>query len=200
MFVNAMPRYEILSEEAMDVLDGGWRRLVSELGVEFLLPEAVEYFRAAGQKVEGDKVFLDPEFVLEQVAKAPREFDLQARNPERSVHIGGDHMVFSGVYGPPFMREGAERRDAYMSDFENFVRLAHVFPELDSPGGTICEPSRPPARLAPPRHGLRAADAVGQALHGLGHLGRERARHDRHGRDRSSAGRSRWSGRPSPSR
>jgi len=144
MFVNAMPRYEILSEEAMDVLDRGWRRLLTELGVEFMLPEAVEHFRTAGQKVEGDKVFLDPEFVLEQVAKAPREFDLQARNREHSVHIGGDHMVFAGVYGPPFVREGAERRDATMADFENFVRLAQSFPELDSPGGTIVEPNDRP--------------------------------------------------------
>src|SRR5687767_6222867 len=119
MYVNEMPRYEILSEEAMDVLDRGWRRIVSELGIEFMLPEAVEYFRAAGQKVEGDKVFLDPEFVLEQVAKAPRDFDLVARNPDRSVHVGGDHMVFSGVYGPPFIREGETRRDAKMADFEN---------------------------------------------------------------------------------
>src|SRR4051794_31996570 len=144
MFVNDMPRYEILSEEAMDVLDRGWRRIVSELGVEFMLPEAVEYFRAAGQKVEGDKVFLDPEFVLEQVAKAPREFDLVARNPDHTVHIGGNHMVFSGVYGPPFVREGDTRRDAKMADFENFVRLSQSFDELDSPGGTICEPEDRP--------------------------------------------------------
>ena len=79
-----MPRYEILSEEAMDTLDRGWRRIVSELGVEFMLPEAVEYFEKAGQRVEGEKVFLDPEFVLEQVAKAPSEFELQARNPEHT--------------------------------------------------------------------------------------------------------------------
>ncbi len=144
MFRNRMPRYEILSEEAIATIDRGWRRIVSELGVEFMLPEAVEYFRAAGQKVDGDKVFLDPEFVLEQVAKAPREFDLQARNPERSVHIGGDHMVFAGVYGPPFVREGDVRRDAKMADFENLVRLAQSFPELDSPGGTICEPEDRP--------------------------------------------------------
>src|SRR3712207_9216876 len=128
----------------MDVLDRGWRRLVSELGVEFLLPEAVEHFRSAGQKVEDNKVFLDPEFVLEQVAKAPREFGLVARNPDETVHIGGDHMVFAGVYGPPFVRQGTERRDAMMSDFENFVRLSQAFPELDSPGGTICEPSDRP--------------------------------------------------------
>jgi trimethylamine--corrinoid protein Co-methyltransferase len=145
MFVNSLPRYEILSEEAMDVLDRGWRRIVSQLGVEFMLPEAVEYFRAAGQTIEGENlVKLDPDFVLEQVAKAPREFDLQARNPEKSVHIGGDHMVFSGVYGPPFVREGDTRRDATMADFENFVKLSQSFPELDSAGGTIVEPNDAP--------------------------------------------------------
>jgi trimethylamine---corrinoid protein Co-methyltransferase len=144
MFINSMPRYEILSEEAMDVLDKGWRRIVSELGVEFLLPEAVEYFRAAGQRVEGDKVFLDPEFVLEQVALAPRQFELQARNPDQSIHVGGDHMAFASVYGPPFVREGDVRRDATMADFENFVRLSQSFPELDSPGGTIVEPNDRP--------------------------------------------------------
>ena len=70
-----------------------------------------------------------------------------------------------------------------MDDFENLVRLSQAFPELDSPGGTICEPNDKPAGLAPPRHGLRAADAVGQALHGLGDLGPERRGHDRDGRD-----------------
>jgi trimethylamine--corrinoid protein Co-methyltransferase len=145
MFVNSMPRYEILSEDAMEVLDRGWRRIVSELGIEFLLPEAVEAFRAAGQTVEGENlVKLDPEFVLEQVAKAPREFELQARNPERTAHIGGDHMVFSPVYGCPFIREGAVRRDAKMADFENLVKLAQSFDQLDSPGGTICEPEDRP--------------------------------------------------------
>jgi trimethylamine---corrinoid protein Co-methyltransferase len=145
MFVNTMPRYEILSEDAMETLDRGWRRIVSELGVEFLLPEAVELFRAAGQKIEGEnKVIFDPEFILEQVAKAPREFELQARNPANSAHIGGDHMVFSAVYGPPFVREGDVRRDATMADFENFVKLSQSFPQLDSPGGTIVEPNDAP--------------------------------------------------------
>jgi len=144
VFVNAMPRYEILSEDAMAVLDRGWRRIVTEIGIEFLLDEAVEAFRAAGQQVDGQKVILDPQFVLEQVAQAPREFDLQARNPERSIHVGGQHMAFASVYGCPFVRQGAERREATMDDFENLVRLSQAFPELDSPGGTICEPNDRP--------------------------------------------------------
>ena len=144
MFVNEMPRYEILSEEAMDTLDRGWRRIVSELGVEFALPEAVELFEQAGQRVDGAKVFLDPEFLLEQVAKAPKEFELQARNPANSLQIGGNSMAFAGVYGPPFVRQGGERRDAKMADFENFVRLGQAFPEIDSAGGTVVEPEDRP--------------------------------------------------------
>jgi trimethylamine--corrinoid protein Co-methyltransferase len=141
---NGLPRYEILSEESMAVLDRGWRRIVSELGIEFTLPEAVEVFAKAGMKTEGDNVFLDPDFVLEQVAKAPREFAVQARNPANSVVIGGDNMVFGAVYGPPFIREGAERRTATMRDFENLVKLSQSFPQLDSAGGTICEPDDTP--------------------------------------------------------
>ncbi|MFN8148546.1 MAG: trimethylamine methyltransferase family protein [Candidatus Nanopelagicales bacterium] len=144
MFVNKMPRYEILSEDAMATLDKGWRRIVSEMGIEFMKPEALELFRAAGQRVEDNKVFLDPEFVLAQVAKAPAEFDLQARNHANDVHIGGDHMVFSGVYGPPFVRRGNERRDATLADYRNFAKMAQSFKAMDSVGGVVAEPNDAP--------------------------------------------------------
>ena len=144
MFTNTMPRYEILSEDAIEVLDRGWRRIVSEIGVQFAKAEALELFRANGQKVEDEVVFLDPEFVLEQVRKAPPEFDIHARNPANDVHIGGNQMVFGGVYGPPFVREGDERRDATMSDFRRLAMLAQSYPELDTAGGVICEPNDAP--------------------------------------------------------
>jgi trimethylamine---corrinoid protein Co-methyltransferase len=144
MFVNNMPRYEILSPEAMDVLDRGWRRIVSEIGIEFLKPEALDLFRQAGQKVEENNVFLDPDFILEQVAKAPREFDIQARNPANNVHIGGNHMVFSSVYGPPFVREGDTRRDGTLADYRNFAKLAQSFSAIDSVGGVVAEPNDAP--------------------------------------------------------
>jgi len=144
MFINTMPRYEVLSDDAMATLDGGWRRLVSEVGVEFLSDRALDLFRGAGQRVDGNAVFLDPDFVLEQAAKAPREFDVTARNPAHSVHIGGDTMAFGAVYGPPFVREGAVRRDATMEDFRNFTRLSQSFDVLDSAGGVICEPNDAP--------------------------------------------------------
>jgi trimethylamine--corrinoid protein Co-methyltransferase len=144
MFHNKMPRYDILSEDAIVALEGGWRRLVSEIGVEFLSDRALDLFRAAGQRVEENNVFLDPDFVLEQVAKAPREFDVQARNPANNIHIGGDSMAFGAVYGPPFVRQADVRRDGTMDDFRNFSKLAQSFAVLDSAGGVVCEPNDTP--------------------------------------------------------
>src|SRR5258708_21016576 len=132
MFRNQMPRYEVLSQDALGVLDKGWRRIVTDIGIQFAKPEAVELFRKAGQQVEDDVVKLDPDFVLEQIAKAPAEFDVQARNPANTVHIGGDQMVFSRVYGSPFVRAGEARRDATISDFRPLCSLPQSFPPLDS--------------------------------------------------------------------
>jgi len=144
VLINDLPRYEILSDDDLVELERGWKRIVSDLGIEFLHDESLDYLRGAGQEIEGQLVRFDPDWILEQVAKAPSEFELQARNPERSVQIGGKHMVFSAVYGCPFVREGLERRDATYADFQNLVRLSQSFPQLDSPGGTICEPNDKP--------------------------------------------------------
>jgi trimethylamine---corrinoid protein Co-methyltransferase len=144
MFRNQMPRYEILSQDAIAVLERGWRRIVSEVGIQFAKPEAIELFKAAGQSVEDDVVKLDPDFVLEQVALAPAEFDVQARNPANNVHVGGDQMAFGAVYGSPFIREGEVRRDATLDDFRKLAMLSQSFTELDSAGGVICEPNDAP--------------------------------------------------------
>jgi trimethylamine--corrinoid protein Co-methyltransferase len=69
---------------------------------------------------------------------------VQARNPARCVNIGGDHMVFSAVYGCPFIREGDVRRDATLEDFRRLAMLSQACDELDSAGGVICEPNDAP--------------------------------------------------------
>src|ERR687891_852265 len=117
---------------------------MTEIGVEFMDQRALDLFAQAGQKVEDNTVYLDPDFVLEQVAKAPAEFDVQARNPENSIHIGGDAMAFGAVYGPPFVRQGDVRRDATMEDFRSFTKLAQSFPVLDSAGRAVCRAHHTP--------------------------------------------------------
>src|SRR3546814_18493751 len=71
----------------------------------------------------------------------PPVFTQHARNPERSVSIGGNATVFAPVYGPPFVRdlEGG-RRYATIADFQNFVKLSYMTPAMHHSGGTVCEP------------------------------------------------------------
>ena len=73
---------------------------------------------------------------------APSEFIQHARDPRKSVRIGGDAMVLVPCYGPPFVSAtDIPRRYSRLEDFNDFVRLAHMCPEMHHTGGPICEPT-----------------------------------------------------------
>ena len=157
MFLNAMPRFEPLSEEALAVMDAGVDRLAAEIGVQFDHPRALELFTAAGQTVEDSCVRFDPGFLRAQAALAPREFRLRARNSERDLIVGGDHMIFCPAQGPPFVRIGDERRDGTLADLESLLKLTHLHDSLDTPGRNILEPNDVPLDV---RHLVRALAAI----------------------------------------
>ncbi len=144
MFHNDMPYVEVLSTSALETIERGWQRLVSEIGVEFMHPEALALLDGAGQRVEGEVVHFDPDWVLAQVAKAPREFHLRARDPQHDLTFGGRHMVFSSVSGPPFFRVGDERRDGRLADYDLMAKLVHSFEELDLVTMPVIEPDDAP--------------------------------------------------------
>jgi trimethylamine--corrinoid protein Co-methyltransferase len=91
--------------------------------------------------VKGQRVHFPKGLCRELLKTAPSVFTQHARNPERSVQIGGDATVFAPVYGPPFVRDlDGERRYATIEDFRNFVKLAYMAPSMHHSGGTVCEP------------------------------------------------------------
>ncbi len=151
-----MPRFEPLSEEALVIIEGGWQRLGSEVGVRFDHPRAIELFQAAGQTVDGPVVRFDPGFLAAQAAFAPAEFSLHARNPDRDFIVGGDHMIFGPANGPPFVRVNGERRDGTMADLEQLLKLTQMTDALDTPGRNILEPNDVALDV---RHLLRALAA-----------------------------------------
>lgn len=157
MFVNRMPRFEVLSPDALATLEGGWERLAAEVGVRFDHPRALDLFRAAGQQVDGDVVRFEPGFLRAQAAQAPAEFVLHARNPERNLAIGGNTMVFGPANGPPFVRVDGERREGTMADVERLLMMVQVTDALDTPGRNILEPNDVPLDV---RHLLRALAAT----------------------------------------
>ena len=141
MLEHRFPYLEPVSPDGLATLERGWMRIVSELGIRFDHPEALRVLAEHGQRIEGDIAFLDPAWVLEMVGRAPAQFTFHARNPERSVEIGGPNSVFLPVQGAPFVRRGDERRDAELRDVEDILRLVQAHDEYDIGGMWPCEPN-----------------------------------------------------------
>ena len=136
------PTFDILDEEAMAIIEANADTVLEEIGVEFRDDaEALSMWKEAGADVRGERVHFPKGLCRELMKTAPSTFTQHARNPERSVQIGGDATVFAPVYGPPFVRDlEGERRYATIEDFRNFVKLAYTAPAMHHSGGTVCEP------------------------------------------------------------
>ncbi|UWQ34825.1 trimethylamine methyltransferase family protein [Leisingera sp. M527] len=138
-----IPNFEILNEEALEIIEYNADTILEEVGVNFVdNPAALERWREAGADVNGERVRIPRGLARKLCETAPSEFTQHARNPEKSVVIGGRNMVLAPVYGPPFVRDAAGgRRYATMDDFNKFVKLAYMSKWLHHSGGTVCEPT-----------------------------------------------------------
>ncbi|MGE0007073.1 MAG: trimethylamine methyltransferase family protein [Parvibaculaceae bacterium] len=139
---RAVPLYEPFTAGQLELIEANAETVLQEIGIDFRDDaEALSMWKAAGADVKGDRVRFPKGLVRSLLATAPREFVQHARNPERSVTVGGNSTVFAPVYGPPFVRDlDAGRRYATIEDFRNFVKLAYMSPSLHHSGGTVCEP------------------------------------------------------------
>ena len=134
---------EIVHEEGLEIIEHHADTILEEVGIEVRdHPSALARFRQAGCDVDGTRARF-PRGLARQIvqATAPATYVQHARNPERSVVIGGDASVFAPAYGSPFVHDlDRGRRYATLADFHNLVKLAYRSPHLHHSGGTVCEP------------------------------------------------------------
>ncbi len=138
-----IPNFEVLNEEALQIIEHNAETVLEEIGVKFVEnPAALNLWRNAGADVQGEHVRIPRGLARQLCATAPASFTQHARNPERNVEIGGKGLVLAPVYGPPFVRTAAGgRRYATLEDFRNFVKLGYMSKWLHHSGGTVCEPT-----------------------------------------------------------
>ena len=140
--IRRVPCQEVLNEEGLAQIEANADQLLQDIGIEFRDDdEVLNLWRGAGADVQGQRVRFPKGLLRQLIATAPAQFTQHARNPARSVEIGGDNMVFAPVYGPPFVRDmDGGRRYGTIEDFRNFVKLAYLSPHIHHSGGTVCEP------------------------------------------------------------
>lgn len=139
---RSLPFFDVLDDEKIARLEDQVDWIMQEVGIAFRDdPEALRIWQAAGAKVDGDIIRAPADWLRDLCKTAPREFTQVARNPDRSVTMGGTNQVFAPIYGAPFVRdlEGG-RRYGDMDAFEKLVKLSYMHPNLHHGGFVTCEP------------------------------------------------------------
>ena len=141
--VNADPPTEPLGEEGVQAIHDGAMRILEEIGIRFLNPEAVEVLRGSGGcDVDGDNIRMGRDFVMEEIAKAPPSWTITPRNPERTITVGGRHMTFGNVSSPPsyWDMEIGRKVTGTRETCANLVKLSQHFNCIHFVGGYPVEP------------------------------------------------------------
>lgn len=138
-----IPTYRLLDDTVLSAIEAQADWILENVGIEFRGDKvALALFRDGGASVDGQRVKFQPGQVRQICASAPQEFTLHARNPSKSVVLGGDHVVLMPGYGSPFVSDLERgRRYATLEDFRNFVKLTYSTPWLHHSSGTVCEPT-----------------------------------------------------------
>ena len=136
-----LPLIEPMSIEEIEKIDNASMDILENVGVVFRDDIALEDWKKAGAKVDGDLVKLDRGLVRELIATIPSDITYHARNSERNVEIGGINSIFIPMTGAPYLRDlNDERRNPTLDDLANFHKLSHMLPGLHSSAHHIVEP------------------------------------------------------------
>jgi trimethylamine--corrinoid protein Co-methyltransferase len=146
---NPYKPIEVFSADQLEAVHNTSLRILEEHGMEFLDDEALALLKSAGADVKaGDRIVrFDRGFVLESIAKAPAEVKLHARNPERSLTFGGNHINFGTVASAPNVSDlDRGRRPGNYQDYCDLLRLTQSLNIIQFISGYPVEPADlPPA-------------------------------------------------------
>ena len=145
-----IPWVDLLSEEQVQTIHEASMDIIEEVGVEFRCEDAIAMWKATGASVDGVRVRIDREHLMELVGTAPSSYTMIARDRSFDATVGDGKTIFTPSYGAPYVLglDGV-RRPASLEDFRNFTKLNHLSPALHMSGGVVCEPMDVPV---PKRH------------------------------------------------
>ena len=105
--VNPLAPIEVLSEDQIETIHHASLRVLAEIGMKMLGSDARERLARAGAEVDHEEMMVrfDPLMVEEHMALAPSRFTIRARNPAKSITLGGNHINFFPVGGPSFVSD-----------------------------------------------------------------------------------------------
>ncbi|MEO0979232.1 MAG: trimethylamine methyltransferase family protein, partial [Pseudomonadota bacterium] len=140
-----LPLCEPLDDDQIRKLDDASMSILEEVGIIFRDPIALDDWKKAGAKVDGERVYLDRGHVRELIKTIPSSFTYHARNPKKNVPLGGNRTIFVPMTGAPFLRDLDDvRRNPTLDDLARSHTLCHKLPATHSSAHHIVEPYEQP--------------------------------------------------------
>lgn len=136
-----LPVVDAMTPEQVLKIDNASMSILEEVGIVFRDPIALQDWKNAGARVDGERIYPDRAHIRELISSLPSEIKYHARNPANNVEIGGGNSVFVPMTGAPFLRDLDDvRRLPTLADLSMFHKLAHMSPALHSTAHHIVEP------------------------------------------------------------
>jgi trimethylamine---corrinoid protein Co-methyltransferase len=145
---NPYPPMALLTEDQVEAIHEASMHILENFGIEVMSPRALTLLEKAGAKVDhaNQLVRLDRGLIEEALKTTQPEYTLRPRNPERTVHLGGNVINFTLVAGPPNVHDMERgRRAGNYQDYCDLVRLAQHFNCIHMLGNQVCAPVELPA-------------------------------------------------------
>lgn len=139
---------DLLGPEGVEKIHNAAMTILETTGIEFRDATALADWKRAGADVEGERVRIGRDMLMELISSVPNDWDYHARNPERSARVGGRDTVFANAYGAPFVYglDGV-RRPSTLEDAHNFFKMGQMSQALHVPGILPVEPQDVPVPL-----------------------------------------------------
>jgi trimethylamine--corrinoid protein Co-methyltransferase len=134
-------RIHTFSHEELSKIHDASIDLLETVGVRFDDDEAVNLFKSNGFKVDGNTIFFTEKRIRHALDTAPSNFSLVARDPEKSVTIGGDNFALVPGYGASFITSnGGLQREATLEDYHKFCQLVQTSKVINMNGFLMVSP------------------------------------------------------------
>jgi trimethylamine--corrinoid protein Co-methyltransferase len=135
-------RLQPLNEAQIDKIHQACMYILNKVGIRFNDQEALDIFKQHGFKVDGQTVFFEERQIENALKTAPSEFTIQARNPEKSIKIGGRHLALGPAWAAPYVIDKEnKRRTGTLEDHNNLCKLAQTSSVLDFTAGSMAIPA-----------------------------------------------------------
>jgi trimethylamine--corrinoid protein Co-methyltransferase len=130
-----------MDEEQVRRIDDASMAILEQVGVVFRDEIALQDWKRAGARIEGERVYFDRAQIRELIASIPSEITYHARDPSKNVTVGGNQSIFVPMTGAPYVCDlENKRRLPTLEDLANFHKLSHVCPAIHSSAHHIVEP------------------------------------------------------------